>query len=163
MSEIKKIILISVLLWRSYAVACANENSHLFSTGRSMEVDRCASAWLIKRYIDTQAEFAFFDDGQLITHGTAFDTPDARFCRTHNTSTFEVLTRYFGIVDLKIEIIAAAIHEIEINYWAGKKKNQLAREIDRKVSNIIHTNPEPDRCLQECFRFFDQVIHQIPN
>ena len=142
--------------------AVADENPHLYSTGRIMEVDRCASAWLIKRFADPQAEFAFFEDGQLITIGTAFDTPDARFSRTHSQSTFEVLMRHFNISDPKLKSLAAAIHEIEINYWAGAKDNPLASELEIKVKNIIRAKPEPEQCLEQCFRFFDQLMEKLP-
>ncbi len=142
--------------------ASGDKNTHLYSTGRIMEVDRCASAWLIKRYVDLQAEFAFFEDGKLITRGTAFDTPDARFSRTHNLATFEVLMHHFKISDAKLKTLAAAIHEIEINYWTGKKDNSLASKLILKVNAIIRTNPEPAQCLEECFRFFDHLMAQMP-
>ncbi|MCP4023352.1 MAG: chromate resistance protein, partial [Desulfobacteraceae bacterium] len=71
------VICFTLMFW-SLAVA----DDDLYSTGRMMEVDRCASAWLIKRHINPQAQFMFFEDGQLITQGISFDTPDSKFCRT---------------------------------------------------------------------------------
>ena len=141
--------------------AIADENIHLYGTGRIMEIDRCASAWLIKRYADPKAEFIFFQDGELIARGTAFDTPDARFNRTHNMATFEVLLHHFKIDDPKLKTLAGAIHEIEINYWAGRSGSALAAELVVKISDIIRTNPEPGQCLEQCFRLLDSVMKQL--
>lgn len=137
------------------------EKEHLYSTGRIMEVDRCASAWLIKRHIDPLARFAFFEDGLLITRGTAFDTPDARFCRTHKSSTFEVLMRHFKLEDPRLKTMAAAINEIEINFWTHRKKNVLAEKLSIEVRAIIRDHPEPDRCLKACFIYFDDLLKQL--
>jgi hypothetical protein len=126
-----------------------------------MEVDRVASAWLIKRYVDPKAEFIFFEDGRLITRGTAFDTPDARFSRTHNLSTFEVLMHRFSIDDPKVTDLAAAVHQIEINYWAGAD-NETAADLARQVNAIIKAHPDPGRCLAKCFDLLDQIIDRMP-
>jgi hypothetical protein len=140
--------------------AVADKGRHLYSTGSIMEADRAASAWLIKRYVDPKAEFIFFKDGQLITQGTAFDTPDARFSRTHNLSTFEVLIRHFNIDDPKVTAMAAAIHQIEINYWAGVKNAQAA-DLARQTNAIIKANPDPAKCLKKCFDLFDRIVSQV--
>jgi hypothetical protein len=143
------------------ATAQSSEAEHIYSTGRIMEVDRCASAWLIKRYIDPKAQFAFFEDGQLVTRGTAFDTPDARFCRTHKLSTFEVLMHHFKLNDPKLKALAAAIHEIEIDYWTGRKENPLAAKLSMQVREIIRANPDPGQCLEACFSYFDNLVQQL--
>lgn len=141
--------------------ARAESDNHLFSTGRIMEIDRCASAWLIKRFADPEAEFLFFEDGRLITEGTAFDTPDARFTRTHNRATFEALMHHYHIDDHKLKTMAAAIHDLEINYWAGSHRNPLAVDMAASVNAIIQKTPEPEQCLEECFRYFDQVFDKL--
>jgi hypothetical protein len=135
------------------------ENPHLFSTGRTMEIDRLASAWLIKRYVDLQAEFIFFPDGELITAGTAFDTPDARFCRTHNRSTFEILMQHFKISDSKLDPLAQAIHEIEINYWSGKK-GPLANALTLELNALIRENSDPVQCLKQSLKIFDEIVNE---
>jgi hypothetical protein len=151
--------LLLICCWCTSAVA--GEDRHLYSTGKIMEVDRVASAWLIKRYVDPEAEFIFFKDGQLITRGTAFDTPDARFSRTHNLATFEVLMRNFSIDDPKVTALSSAVHQIEINYWAGAD-NASAADLARQVNAVIKANPDPAGCLAKCFDLLDQIIDGIP-
>jgi len=88
--------LLYLLIFISLAANTRNDKeSHLYSTWDTMEVDKCASAWLIKRFVDKEAEFKFFPSGELITEGIPFDTPDSEFRRYHNMSTFEsILKKY---------------------------------------------------------------------
>jgi hypothetical protein len=153
-------IVLLLVIWCG-SVATADDDAHLYSTGRMMEIDRCASAWLIKRFADPQATFRFFDDGELITAGMAFDTPDARFCRTHNLSTFEILMHHFNINDSKLAALGKIIHEVEINYWAGKRTS-LANDLTMQVNTVIRENPDPEQCLALCFKIFDEVIEKLP-
>jgi hypothetical protein len=153
------LISLLVVLLASQLVS-ADQDAHVYATGRMMEVDRCASAWLIKRHVDPDAEFVFFKDGELITRGTAFDTPDARFCRTHNLSTFEILMAHFKVDDLKVKILGKAIHEVEINYWAGRK-SPLANDLMMKINDIIRKNPDPATCLELSFKIFDDIVKSL--
>jgi hypothetical protein len=157
----KRIACVLLVIAMGCTGAVADEGRHLYSTGRIMEVDRVASAWLIKRYIDPKAEFLFFEDGRLITQGTAFDTPDARFSRTHNLATFEVLMRHFKVDDARVAAMAAAIHQLEINYCAGSG-NALAADLARRTNAVIKANPDPNTCLVKCFDVLDRFIHQMP-
>ncbi len=148
--------------WLAFESAWACQPEHLYSTGRMMEIDRCASAWLIKRYIDQDARFAFYEDGDIIDCGTAFDTPDARFCRTHNQATFEVLMDYFDLQDPRLEILGRAIHELEIDYWGSSRQGRLARKLALEVNAIIKSNPDPEECIEQCLHYFDRLMGQLP-
>ncbi|MHC4674634.1 MAG: chromate resistance protein ChrB domain-containing protein [Planctomycetota bacterium] len=66
----------------------AQTNPHLYSTGSILELDRCASAWLIKRYVDKDADIRFFAEGGLYEESTNFSTPDSKMNSTHNQSAF---------------------------------------------------------------------------
>jgi hypothetical protein len=155
----KKIVLLLSLLGIILAAQLlyADQDAHLYATGRMMEVDRCASAWLIKRHVDPDAEFVFFKDGELITRGKAFDTPDAQFCRTHNLSTFEILMAHFKVDDPKVKILAKAIHEVEINYWDGRK-SPLANDLMMKINDIVRNNSNPSICMELSFKIFDDIV-----
>lgn len=143
----------------SPAPLSAEDVSHLYSTGSILELDRCASAWLIKRFIDPLAEFKFFPDGEFIKEGIAFDTPDAELFRTHNRATFEVIMEKNGIKDKKITQLAGYIHDIEINFW-GKKQNQDSTKIEIEVNQIIRSAKNNEECLQKCFLYFDRFLEK---
>ena len=145
--------LLILLTTNTYSQDC----SHLYSTGSVMEVDRCASAWLIKRFVDEDAIFKFIPEGELIRNGIAFDTPDAELCRTHNLSTFEVILDQYRISDKRLDQLAENIHDIEINFW-GNKQSRRSCEVKRVVNEIIKTSENNEECLSKCFQYFDRFL-----
>jgi len=138
----------------------AQENPHIYSTGTVLELDRCASAWLIKRFVDKDAVFQFFPDGDFIKNGIPFDTPDSGLCRTHNMSTFAVIVEKYKISDKSVDKIGKYIHDIEINFW-GKKRFQESLNVSREVNKIIRNSKNNDECLTRCFLYFDQLTKEI--
>lgn len=138
----------------------SQSNQHLYSTGSILELDRCASAWLIKRYVDPEATFKFFPDGEFIPEGVAFDTPDARLTRTHNLSTFEIIMQRYAIDHDGINKIAQYVHDVEINFWSGKKNPEAAR-IEQQIRKIINHTPDQQDCLEKCFVYFDNLLERL--
>lgn len=134
---------------------------HLYTTGTVMEVDRCASAWLIKRFVDEEAIFKFYPESSLITNGIAFDRPEGKLQRTHNKATFEVILNEYDIIDLRLHYIAGLIHDIEINFW-GKKDNPESRKFEAAVRERMSSSQNNDECLAICFRYFDQFLQALP-
>ncbi len=81
-------------------------------------VDRMACAWLIRRFIDPQAIFAFRDEGELKTQQGAkeisFDVRDGDFTHIEDFCTFEVLINSFTLAAEGLSQIAAIVHDIDI-------------------------------------------------
>ena len=72
----------------------------VWSTRKNPFVDRMASAWLIKRFIDPKASFVFIDDLNVTSidkNRVAFDMRGGAFTHVGDLCTFEVLVRSFGI------------------------------------------------------------------
>lgn len=136
------------------------ETNHLYTTGTIIEIDRCASAWLIKRYVDAEAIFKFIPDGELVTEGVAFDTPDAALSRNHSQSTFEVIKAAYKIDDPRVIQLAMHVHDLEINYW-GKKKFNRSEKIALELNRIIKTAKNSREALNGCFDYLDQFIDQL--
>lgn len=140
-------------------VANTQDVTTIYSTGNTMELDRAASAWLIKRYAAPKAKIKLFPEGQLITEGIAFDTPDASLQRTHRFSTFEVLKQHFGITAPELDGLTRVVHETEINYWATKRTPQDSKFVET-INETIRTTDDSHECLQRCFQIFDQFIQR---
>ena len=78
-------------------------------------VDRCASAWLIRNYIDPKARFAFAAEGQVPTGAVPFDMFDEEgFGHRGDDCTYETLEKQFRIRDAKIAVIGQIIHDVDI-------------------------------------------------
>jgi hypothetical protein len=80
-------------------------------------VDRMASAWLIKRFIDPNATFKFIEERELNagkTDGVAFDLRNGEFTHVGDLCTFEVLVKAFGIRDKAVKQIAGIVHDLDV-------------------------------------------------
>lgn len=153
-------ISIFIIIFLFAADLYSQDNAHVYSTGSIMEIDRCASAWLIKRFVDKDAVFKFFPDGEIVEVGTPFDTPDAELSRTHRRSTFEAIMDKHKIIDKRLEALRKSIHDIEINFW-GKKDSWKSDVLAAEVNKIINQAKNNDDCLEKCFIYFDKIIENI--
>jgi hypothetical protein len=79
-------------------------------------IDRLASAWLIKRFIDRKARFKWIDKPKDRPKGAVgFDFDGADFTHVGNRVTFEVLAASFGLdSDPALNRLAATIHFLDI-------------------------------------------------
>ncbi len=87
----------------------------VWTTRKGIHVDRIASAWLIRRFIDPQARFKFVaakgykpDAGEI-----RFDMFDAEFTHEGDLCTFEVLLERMNISDRALQFIAGIVHDID--------------------------------------------------
>lgn len=142
----------------SPAVAFAGEppNQPLtFATWDIFEADKCASIWLIKRHITTEAEIRFFHRDENPPQGILFDTPDAEFRRYHNKSTYETLLEHYGLTDKTLVYIGRIIHDIEVNTWERKVMNETLR-VETEVVGIFG-NKQPEKAVKACIEYFDTL------
>lgn len=78
-------------------------------------VDRCASAWLIRRFIDPKARFAFAPEDQVPPQGVPFDMFHERgFGHRGTDCTFETLEKEFQIRDPRVAVIGQMIHDADL-------------------------------------------------
>jgi hypothetical protein len=77
-------------------------------------VDRVTSAWLIRKFIDPQARFAFAAAGKCPTGSIPFDMYQAGFSHRGEDCTFETLTKVFRIQNKKVHVIAQIVHDADL-------------------------------------------------
>ena len=85
-------------------------------TRKGIYVDRIASAWLIKRFIDQQAVFKFVTDNnyQARPDELCFDMFAGDFTHQGDKCTFEVLLDSFQLTPFPLTVIAELIHDIDL-------------------------------------------------
>ena len=123
------------------------------------EVDKCASIWLIKRFIDRNAIIRFYPANEVIGEGILFDTPDAKLRRYYNRSTFETLLQYYKLKDSRLEYVGKIIHDIEINTWDRKALRETLM-IQEKVNRIIRNSKDNGETIEKCSRFFNSLYER---
>lgn len=94
----------------------AQYRSRTWATRKDLWVDRLASAWLIKRFIDREAKFAWIArPSECPRKAVGFDYDGADFTHVKNRVTFEVLAAAFGLdQDPALSKIAAAVHFLDV-------------------------------------------------
>jgi hypothetical protein len=93
----------------------AEYQARLWVTRPRPGVDRMASAWLIRRFIDPRARFAFAADRNAVPeHGVAFDMFGVDFSHQGDGCTFETLCAVFGIRAPALSRLAAIVHDLDL-------------------------------------------------
>lgn len=89
----------------------------LWVTRHEPHVDRCASAWLIKNFIDREALFEFISKESPIPKGAiAFTLPEAEIRPVEGKSTtFDVLVERYQVKDLIVGKIRELLRDFEID------------------------------------------------
>ena len=84
-------------------------------TRRDVHVDRMATGWLIRRFIDPEAHFKF-----VAARGYAaepaelrFDMYQAEYTHEGSACTFQVLLQRFGLQDPALRAIGEIVHDID--------------------------------------------------
>ena len=70
-------------------------------TRRNLHIDRLASAWLIKQFIDKRPRFYFVAEGETVEGAIPFDMFGAEFTHHGEDCTFETMLKQFGLVKTK--------------------------------------------------------------
>ena len=116
-------------------------------------IDRIASAWLIKRFCDPDARFAFADAADAARKGIPFDVLGADFGHHGEDCTFETLVRRFGIKDRRVKVIAEIVHEADLH--DGKFTRNEATGLDLAINGLVEATPDDDELLARGMGIFE--------
>jgi hypothetical protein len=83
-------------------------------TWQNVGVDRMACAWLIRKYIDTNASFSFIPEGSSSLEPLAFDIPGAHLGHHQGHSSFHTVTLEYKLEDAVLKRIAQIVDEADI-------------------------------------------------
>ena len=86
-----------------------------WATRRHCHVDRAACAWLIRRFIDAEAEFVFVDDpDEAPEDATPFDISGVELSHHDGECSFETFLRRYELADPVLWEIARIVHEADL-------------------------------------------------
>jgi hypothetical protein len=85
-------------------------------TRRGIQVDRIASAWLIRRFIDIEARFRFVDPARHKPKKgeIRFDMFEAEYGHGEGRCTFETLVQAFAPQDPALGALAEMVHDLDL-------------------------------------------------
>ena len=138
---------------RLRSLDAARYRGRVWATRKDPWVDRLASAWLIKRFIDPAAKFVWLAAArERPRKAVGFDFDGAEFTHTGNRVTFEVLLASFGLdKDPAVAAIAAAVHFLDI----GGIPIGDARGLETLLRGIKEKARDDDALLAEAMRVLD--------
>jgi hypothetical protein len=89
----------------------------LWVTRPKPHIDRTACAWLIRRFIDPEASFAFAPDpaGAAGLGGTPFDMRGVELGHHEGRCSFETILQKYRIRDAALDEIAAMVHDADLD------------------------------------------------
>jgi hypothetical protein len=86
-----------------------------WATRSGCHVDRAGCAWLIRRFIDPDAEFVFVDDPDDVPADvTAFDMRGVELTHHGEDCTFETILRRYQLDDPPLWDVARIVHEADL-------------------------------------------------
>lgn len=86
-----------------------------WATRVGVHVDRAASAWLIRRFIDPDAEFCFVEDpGDVPEDATPFDMRGVELGHHRGDCTFETILHRYELDDPVLWDLARIVHEADL-------------------------------------------------
>jgi len=111
-------------------------------TREGVYVDRIASAWLIRRFIDPEARFKFVrPEGYRPQPGEIrFDMFQAEYTHEGEACTFETLIKRFGLADPALRAIGEIVHDID--YKEPTFGRPETAGVERLLSGIARQHAE---------------------
>ena len=82
--------------------------------------DRIACPWLIRKFIDSEAEIIYVPRDQVLAYAereraTSFDAPGATYTHRDGMCSFETLIKEFKITDPAVSLLARVVHGADMS------------------------------------------------
>jgi hypothetical protein len=126
-------------------------------TRHGVKVDRIASAWLIRRFIDPEARFAFVPArGHVPRPGELrFDMFGGEFTHEGDRCTFEVLLARFGLSQPALRAIGELVHDLDCK--DEKFGRAEADGVARMIAGIVTAHADDAARLARGAPYFDDL------
>jgi hypothetical protein len=123
-------------------------------------VDRMASAWLIRRFIDPHARFAFASDrGELPPEALPFDMFGVEFTHRGDGCTFETLCPIFALNAPAIMRVAELVHDLDLK--DAKFGSPEATTVGAMIDGLQLTHAGDDVLLEQGIVMFESLYRSF--
>jgi hypothetical protein len=130
----------------------------LWLTRKRPFIDRMASAWLVRRFIDKSASFDFIDEKDLDAVGkdsVVFDMREGDFTHTGDMCTFEVLIKSFVFRDKILRKMAEIVHNLDMK--DDKYNATEAKGLEDILTGIRKTAKDDRDALERGMQVFEML------
>ncbi|MBA4373610.1 MAG: hypothetical protein C0402_12220 [Thermodesulfovibrio sp.] len=130
----------------------------LWVTRKKPFIDRMASAWLIRKYIDRKASFDFIDEREMDSvqkNAVIFDMRGGEFTHSGDLCTFEVLVKSFGLKDKTVRKMAEIVHDLDTK--DEKYRSAEAKGVEDILTGIRKTAKNDQDVLEKGMQVFEML------
>src|SRR6266576_122429 len=126
-------------------------------TRSGVHVDRIASAWLIRRFIDPKPRFRFVasHDARTAPGELRFDMFEAEYTHEGDRCTFETLVARFGLTDAGLAVIGELVHDIDCK--DGKFGRSETAGLERMIAGVVRRHTGDDARLERGAAVLDDL------
>ena len=126
-------------------------------TRKGIHVDRMATAWAVRRFIDTDAKFKFVPAKgyKCAADEISFDMFEADFTHEGDSCSLEVLLSRTGVHDADLAPIAEIVHDIDLK--DAKFQRPETSGIGRLIDGIAMSHKDDDARLTRAAAVFDDL------
>ena len=134
---------------------------HVWVTRKDVYVDRIASAWLIRRFIDPQARFKFTTTKNYPPKPgeVRFDMFEAEYTHEGDHCTFETLLLRAGLRDRALRVIGEIVHDID--FKDDKFNRNEAAGIMAIIRGLVRAYADDATRLARGAEVFDQLYASL--
>lgn len=126
-------------------------------TRSNIHIDRLASAWLIKQFIDKRPRFYFVTEGEKTANAIPFDMFGAEFTHHGEDCTFETMVKRFGLTNIKgLRELGEIVHDIDLK---DDKFHRLeAAGLKAMIDGLSEKVSDDRKRLQQASVIFDSLF-----
>ncbi len=129
-------------------------------TRKRPHVDRLATAWLIRRFIDPKAEFLFQKAGRPPPGGVIpFDMVGVEFSHQGEDCTIETMLKRFAIKDPAAWEIARIVHDADLK--DSKYGKEEAKGLSLLLKGLMDLHDEDNTLLEEGIQVFEYLYRGL--
>jgi hypothetical protein len=143
---------------RNHPITVLNRGDYqgrAWATRKRPWVDRLACAWLIRRFIDPDAQILWLETPQdCPADALGFDFDNAAFSHVGNRVSFETLQASFELQEPGLNRIAALVHYLDV----GGIQPVEAAGIERVLAGLRETILHDDHLLAAASAIFDGLL-----
>jgi len=126
-------------------------------TRPDVHVDRIASAWLIKRFIDPKARFVF---GAAREGAVSFDMFEGEYTHEGDRCTFETLLQRFGLDrDDALRAIAEMVHDLDVK--DGKFGREETPGFQRMIGGIVKRHARDEARIERGTELLNDLYESL--
>jgi len=145
---------------KSDTLATRDYQGRRWMTRRNLHIDRLASAWLIKQFIDKHPRFYFVAEGETDPNAIPFDMFGAEFTHQGEDCTFETMVKRFGLSNVKgLRELGEIVHDIDLK--DDKFQRLEAAGLNAIIDGLSETFPDDRKRLQQATVIFDSLFRLL--